>query len=497
MWKRKPFGISVEVLSVLAGILLIVVVLWRPVFIGVADNGDFLRIMNTAGLQYYDASESYEDRFFSYSHERFAYDAPLRGFYPSSQVLVVWLARTIASIINGNYFNIRILGAIYTLLLLSALWLLVKYNKPQTPALGLAIGGVLLFVFFDMGYLAYFHSLYGEPVSMLGLLLAFALGLRLLRRSVPDRTGIVLLFLAVLFLILAKIQNAPLGLLFTLIFLRLAWLYKDTGWKRLAWLLSGLLLLSSITLYATAPGGLKHINLYQTVFYGILYQSPDVKADLASLGLPQELEVLAGTNYFESGTAISQTDDALEEMFFNRISHKDVLLFYIKHPVRLWDNMKTAAESAFSIRPYYLGNYEKQEQLSPGALSFTFSGWSELKNRWLPHRLEAIVLFFVLYLGAAVHMWIKSRDTAGRIRAELVMLLGGAGLFAFVTPVLGDGLADIGKHLFLFNVCMDMMMIVLLCYGFRSATHYIQPSPEVKDRPPLRLISSRTKGKSD
>lgn len=229
MWKRKPFGISVEVLSVLAGILLIVVVLWRPVFIGVADNGDFLRIMNTAGLQYYDASESYEDRFFSYSHERFAYDAPLRGFYPSSQVLVVWLARTIASIINGNYFNIRILGAIYTLLLLSALWLLVKYNKPQTPALGLAIGGVLLFVFFDMGYLAYFHSLYGEPVSMLGLLLAFALGLRLLRRSVPDRTGIVLLFLAVLFLILAKIQNAPLGLLFTLIFLRLAWLYKDTG----------------------------------------------------------------------------------------------------------------------------------------------------------------------------------------------------------------------------------------------------------------------------
>ncbi|MNW21242.1 hypothetical protein D3C71_2220450 [compost metagenome] len=40
-----------------------------------------------------------------------------------------------------------------------------------------------------------------------------------------------------------------------------------------------------------------------------------------------------------------------------------------------------------------------------------------------------------------------------------MMLLGLIGLFSFLVPILGDGRADIGKHLFLFNVCFDMMAV--------------------------------------
>ncbi|MNC62237.1 hypothetical protein D3C75_1122420 [compost metagenome] len=41
------------------------------------------------------------------------------------------------------------------------------------------------------------------------------------------------------------------------------------------------------------------------------------------------------------------------------------------------------------------------------------------------------------------------------------MLLGLIGLFSFLVPILGDGRADIGKHLFLFNVSFDMMAVVM------------------------------------
>ncbi|MNL77763.1 hypothetical protein D3C87_2040060 [compost metagenome] len=41
------------------------------------------------------------------------------------------------------------------------------------------------------------------------------------------------------------------------------------------------------------------------------------------------------------------------------------------------------------------------------------------------------------------------------------MLLGLIGLFSFLVPIMGDGRADIGKHLFLFNVSFDMMAVVM------------------------------------
>jgi len=56
--------LSVEWLALLAGICIIGYILFARPFIGVADNGDFLRVMGTAGLNYGVPDESYGDRFF-------------------------------------------------------------------------------------------------------------------------------------------------------------------------------------------------------------------------------------------------------------------------------------------------------------------------------------------------------------------------------------------------------------------------------------------------
>lgn len=465
--------LTAELAAVLAGILIIGAVLWKPVFIGVADNGDFLRIMNTVGLNYLDPLEAPEARFFNYSHQYFAYDVPFRGLYPSSQTVLLLFVRLVAALANNSYFNIRILGFIYALLMLATLWLLVKYNKRGSTMTGLVLGGALLFVFLDTGYLAYFHSLFGEPVTLVAMLLVFALGLKLLLQEIPTRSSLALLFTAILFLVTAKLQNAPIGLLFALLFLRFARLRQERVWRVAVYSLSVTLAIASIALYAAAPKDLKHINLYQSVFFGILYDSPDVQADLRELGLPGQLAVLAGTNYFESGTVIPQTDASLQGLFFDNVSHKDVLVFYMKHPGRLWQNMKAAAENGFSIRPYYLGNYDQKERRGQGAISYANSGWSEFKNRVLPHSLGFISLFYLCYYGGAVYAWVRSKHTKDRMKAELLMLLGFIGIFSFVTPLLGDGQADLGKHLFMFNVCFDMMSIVMLIWCFQQSVRFL------------------------
>lgn len=450
-----------EYLIALAGSVLMIYVLFTGPFRGVADNGDFLRMMNTIGLNYYDAAESYADRFFSFSHSRFAYDNLFQGFYPSSQILVVLVPRLIAGLVHGSYFDIRILGAVYALLLLAATWLIVKVGVRASYITGLLLGAAMLFVFYDIGYLAYFNSLFGEPVSMVFMLLTFALGLRLMGQERPTPRSLVLFFIAVLFLVCSKIQNAPVGLAFALIFLRLRMLNGTGNWRKLALTLAVSTALVSVIMYVAAPKELKHINLYQTVFFGILNESPDVRGDLRDLGLPERLEVLAGTNYFQGDTAIKQDDPSLIPDFYDRVSHKDVLFFYLKHPVRLLDNMKYAAENSMSIRPYYLGSYEKSEGKPPGAVAGTYSGWSELKNKHLPHSLGFLALFYLVYYAGVLYEYFRSKETAGRIAGELMMLLGLIGLFSFLVPILGDGRADIGKHLFLFNVAFDMMAVAM------------------------------------
>ncbi|MNB79385.1 hypothetical protein D3C75_261190 [compost metagenome] len=459
-----------HIVAVAAGFGLLLGLLFLGPFVGVADNGDFLRMMNTIGLNYYDAAESYADRFFSYSHSRFAYESLFRGFYPSSQIFLVLPARLIGGLFHGSFFDIRILAAVYAILLLAATWLLVKYNAGRSYIAGLLLGGVLLFVFYDIGYTAYFNSLFGEPVSLVSMLLAFALGLRLLAKEAPTVKDLTFFFIAVLFLTCSKIQNAPIGIAFALIFLRLSSLEAGPRFRKAAISFAAATFVVSVVLYVAAPKELKHINLYQTVFYGILNGSDDVRGDLRQLGLPERLEVLAGTNYFQQDTAIKQDDPSLVPDFYDRVSHKDVLVFYLKNPGRLLDNMEYAASNGLSIRPYYLGSYEKSEGKQAGALAYTYSAWSEFKNKLLPHKLWFIAVFYLVYYAVTLFEYVRSRDRRARLACELLMLLGLIGIFSFLVPILGDGRADIGKHLFLFNVSFDMMAVAMFAWVLRKLT---------------------------
>lgn len=452
--------LKLEVLYVLIAACISIWILFGKVFIGVADNGDFLRIMGTAGLNYYDPSESYDDMFFKFSHAQFAYDSFFRGFYPSTQIFLVVIARTVALLFNGSAFDIRFLGAIYAALLIVAGYLLVKHsllNKLITRAIFTLL---LLIVFSDIGYLAYFNSLYGEPVSFVFLLLTFALGLLLVKQQNPSKTMLVLFFVSILFLVGSKTQNAPIGIGFALLGLRYAWLKsRDYSWRKLAISLSAFMCLISIVMYIAAPKDFRNINIYQTVFFGILNGSPDVEGDLEDLGLPSHLSVLAGTNYFQSDTVIKQNDPSLNEDFYERISHGDVLLFYLSHPSRLISKMEYAAENSFNIRPYYLGNYEKEAGYAPEAMSFDYSLWSELKRTIFPQKLWFIVLFCALYYGVALYEWFKAKSLRSKVAVELFMLLGLIGIFSFLIPIVGDGQADLSKHLFLYNVVFDMMIV--------------------------------------
>jgi hypothetical protein len=452
------------VAAVLAALLLAGWLLFFPPFIGVADNGDFSRLMRIAGFRYLDDSETYEERYFHYAHQFFGYKSNWGSFYVTSQVILLAVIGWVARLFHHEIFDIRWFGAVYTLLYAMAVYLVVRHapevpgRKTATAVVSAAIGLMVIFVLGDVGYLAYFQSFYGEPYAYAGMLLAAASALAMASGTRPQASLLFIYFAASFAVVTSKVQYAPLGLVFIL----LAWrIYvMNAGTFRLSQVKAGIaVLLAGTAVMLAAPNGLKQINLYQSVFFGILKDSPDLARDMRELGIPERYAVLAGTNYFQRDTAIPQDDPDLQREVLKQLSHMDVAKYYLLHPDRFIQKMKKAAENAKQIRPYYLGNYDRASGKPPRAMADDFSWWSTWKARHLPASLTFFACSFGLYFAAAAIWWIRTASRRMRLALETMAAVALAGVFSFVIPVLGDGEADLGKHLFMFNVCFDMMVL--------------------------------------
>lgn len=437
-----------------------------PPVVGVADNGDFSRVMGVSGIAPLHPNEPYAERYFAYAQADYAYGGYTQGGYVSTHILLVAISGWISRLFNASHYDIRYLGVCYLALLLTAIALIVRHSpafagKRATAVLASILGGVFVWIFADIGYVAYFHSFFGEPYALVGMLLAVSSALASAEK--PSGGLLALFTAAALAVATAKIQNAPLGFVFGLLAWRLAALRPDDrSWRRRTLACAGILALGSAIMLVAAPNRLVHTNLYQSIFYGVLKDSPDVASDMRELGIPEKYAGLAGTNYFQKNTVIPQRDPTLRREVLEKLGHKDIALFYLKHPDRFVAKLKRAAESGSMVRPYYLGNFEKEAGKKPGTLSYRFSSWSEWKHRHWPRSLAGFALFFFAYLAIAAVWRLRTRSRGVRFALETLAVVAFAGLFSFVIPLIGDGEADLGKHLFMFNVCFDMMVVSVL-----------------------------------
>ncbi|WP_217597058.1 hypothetical protein [Cohnella sp. GbtcB17] len=463
---------------------IIVYLLFVPPVIGVADNGDFNRVMGAAGIAYADAQESYADRYFGYAHQFYHYGGFTSGGYVSTHVLLVAIAGGIGRIIDSQTFDIRVLGFCYMVLMLAALWLLVRYaprmrGKYLTGAAAALVAAIGIVIFCDVGYTAYYQSFFGEPYALVATMLALGAAVAIASRVDPNLQSakkpndepqqtvrppsawLLALFVgAGVALATSKIQNAPIGFLLALLAWRMVSLRPDKGWRLRARVGAGILALSAVLMMALAPDQLRHINLYQSIFFGALKDTPDLKRDMRELGIPDKYAGLAGTNYFQKDTIVPQSDPTLRKEVLDRLSHRDIALYYARHPERFVSKLEKAAENGTSVRPYYLGNYSQSAGRERSELSYAFSAWSEWKHRHMPNTLAWFAACYVVYYALLAAWWLRSRSAGrpgARLLAETLAVIGASGAMAVTVSLMGDGEADLGKHLFMFNVCFDIM----------------------------------------
>ncbi|WP_409345665.1 hypothetical protein [Paenibacillus sp. MBLB4367] len=472
MWKKL---LRLETAVLLATAFIVVYLLMVKPIIGVANNGDFERIMGTVGLADLHFEEPYAEKYFAYFHSKYAISHMGLGGYISTQLIAVFAAVGLnLAAYSRELFDIRFLSGLYAALLLGAFYLILRWGRTNTRTVNVVLAVLLVVVFADVGYLAYFNSLFGEPTTFVFLLLTIGFALAISRRSEHPTIGLLVCFFASAFMLVgSKIQYAPAGIIVALLGFRLWGLRADRKWKRTVAGLSAFLVLASAGFYLSAPKEISSINKYQTVFFGILKDSKTPERDLEQLGISPKLAVLAGTNYFTPDTPIKQNDPSMKPEFYDKISHFKVLGFYMTHPARFIQKLERAAENSMMIRPYYLGNYEKAEGKPAGKVALSYSFWSEFKKNALPNSLLSVVVLYVVYYGGLLLFWRRCTSPFYRFAAEMLAAVGAVGAIAFVTPLIGDGEADLGKHLFLYTLCYDVMLVTVVTGLVAAAVGFV------------------------
>jgi hypothetical protein len=305
------------------------------------------------------------------------------------------------------------------------------------------------------------NSIYSEPASLAFLLVTLGVSLHVLSAARPS-TRLMLAYAAgALLFISAKPQNGPLGLLLAAWTVFLFWRWHDRRSRIRTLALAGLLAVFSIGYTARTPRELNDATLYNTVFYGILKVSPSPEQDLRMLGLDPNLAVLADTTYHDRD--VPRDDPSFHQAFYSRVTYGRILQFYAARPDRLIQILRRGAALAPLLQPPGYGNFTADSGKPPRARSTRFAWWSRTRAT-LPRAPALPAAAFGIAVAGGIWRWRRGRDALARGAAGCFLLVTLMAAAQYVVKFVGAGFSDTIKHLFLFNVLVDLTVVGALVW---------------------------------
>jgi hypothetical protein len=456
-------NIQMAAVLLLAGLMLI----WQlfiPPIIGLADQGDFVRVLGPLGYAPVPKGPEHKYWYLTRTYVRDPiYREPDWEQISSEMILARIAVAANALFGNPKAFDIVLFGAAHTLVFLLALTrpLYVTRRLAMYPL----IWAAALLILTDVGYVAYWNSLYTEPASSIWFLFVLAESINLCQPDEVPRGAILRWALFAVLLVTAKIQNAvvcvPL-LVYGMGMLR----YAQDRKTRCA-IFAGVVAigLAGIVMYKTVPATTKVAALYNTVFYSILPDSQDPQADLRSLGLDPAYERYSGTLAWSPGTGVA--DGVLVHAIQDRVTSFGVVAFYFKRPGRMFRRLNALLPSALSLRPEFCGNFDRSAGRRPGARSDAIALWSQFHERCLSAIAPLLLTFLCIAIvgGSAALLFSKSLTPPFRRYTELAICLAACCLTAFAVAAFGDAYDNV-KHQFLFNLLLDTCLVFGLVATF-------------------------------
>ncbi len=458
------------------------IVLFAGEDVGLSDNGDFRRVLLVNNLEYRnDTNAAYlfkEDYRMKTDGDTFSeklaslWDTSNeKEIYSSPQFLLIKISKTlnyISNIIAGrseNAYSIVWLALLYIIMLSVAAWGIFTFFADSGIKTRVAVFVIFVFMFCDAGYILYFNSFYGEPLQYTSLMLLIASGLLIYRR--PSIPKVICFFIALYFFAGSKLANIPYSVMVCVLSLTLLVLRRDKLFKIGVIAAFLVAIFSIIQLYSSVPDWMQRDTTYQSVFYGIVKESGRVEKDLKFLGVDEKYAPLANTTaYMDEGEyPIDITTEQFEKDFYDKVSKTDLVIFYVFHPVRLFKNLSTAISNSAYIRPPNSGN----SMTVPMEMTNRWSMWSRLRaSVKFPFAPIIVYIGFILITAYTVIIDIFYYKRFKSEPKRNIYMMGSFNVLVLglwinlVIPIIGNGQADIAKHMFLFTTCIDILIAVCI-----------------------------------
>jgi len=87
--------------------------------------------------------------------------------------------------------------------------------------------------------------------------------------------------------------------------------------------------------------------------------------------------------------------------------------------------------------------------------------WSSFRSAVFPRNLSIVLTIAILYLSLLARRWLRDKDRFARLNLEwsaLVPVMAFAQLFVITVS---DGITDLIKHSYLFNLLFDYMLVAM------------------------------------
>lgn len=465
--------VSPALLASTAVLLITSFALFVPPYIGMADNGDYFRILYSNGL-YFNAPD-YDSQYLGYfvkEYGIFHYFNENGATLSSSQSLFIRLSLWMNSLFNDQVFDIRVQAVLFTMMYAAAIYLLVESLTWRVPMkYGYPIAIIAIFMFGDTAYTAFFNSFFSESIVLIMMMLLFASGLLLYRNRYNDYVLMGIFFVSGLLLTTSKQQNAPVGIIIAVTGILLVFVRKRRGFRVLMASSLVVLMLAGIATYVLIPQEFVNINKYHAMTRGVMMESDDPEATLKEFGIDKQYAVLNNSIYYEPYTTIDIDSALLSNDFFDQYGFGKIVAYYVTHPEQAGRMLDLAAKNAFTIRPPAMGNYEKSAGKAFGAQTTFFSGYSLIKQGLAPKTFGFIILWTVVVAGLYLPSFIaavRARDSRRMLRFPLMVSVILMGMSAIFISIIGAGDADLSKHEFMFTLAFDLVTFVTIADAIRG-----------------------------
>lgn len=311
-----------EVLCLAVYIAIAGVQLFKAPIVGVADNGDFPKVLGRL-----DVCDSHEYSQYLVNRYMIGRECRWDSHLTSSEGVFVRIVKQFAAWNQDYDISVGAEGRAHLMVVLAALVILSWALHESPPIIRFGVPPLVILIFSDVAYVAYLNSFYMDAASMVFLMLTVSLSSAAILRARPWNA--IAFGIAAVFFLASKSQHAILGPLLA----GLAGWFALSSSPRTArrWMVSAIAALAAtvaMTVLTTAE--YRAYPLYNLIFFRLAKQSPNPGETLREMGLPPSYLPLVGTYSYNQG--VPATDPRWQAEFLARTSYAKLAAYYLRHP---------------------------------------------------------------------------------------------------------------------------------------------------------------------